>query len=58
VQALLPNIAYYLAELVTGWVFGGLGRLGEQGLHLIFKFRELDGERLLYEENQRLYFKR
>jgi hypothetical protein len=35
-----------------------LGRLGEQGLHLIFKFRELDGEKLLYEENQRLYFKR
>ncbi|MGI6327896.1 MAG: lipocalin family protein [Dethiobacteria bacterium] len=35
-----------------------LGRLGEQGLHLIFKFRELDGEKLLYEEEQRLYFKR
>ena len=35
-----------------------LGKLGEQGLHLIFKFRELDGEKLLYEENQRLYFKK
>jgi hypothetical protein len=35
-----------------------LGRLGEQGLHLIFKFRELDGEKFLYEEEQRLYFKR
>jgi hypothetical protein len=35
-----------------------LGKLGEQGIHLIFKFRELDGEKLLYEEGQRLYFKR
>jgi hypothetical protein len=26
-QALLLTIAYYLAELVTGWVFGGLVRL-------------------------------
>lgn len=26
-QALLLTIAYYLAELVTGWVFGGLARL-------------------------------
>lgn len=26
-QALLLTIAYYLAELVTGWVFGGLTRL-------------------------------
>lgn len=35
-----------------------LGRLGEEGLHLIFEFRELDGEKLLYEQKQRLYFKR
>lgn len=35
-----------------------IGKLGEQGLHLIFKFREMDGEKILYEENQRLYFKR
>jgi len=35
-----------------------LSRLGEYGPHLIFKFREMDGERLLYEENQRLYFKK
>ena len=35
----------------------GLGRHDEQGLHLIFKFRELDGKKFLYEENQRLYFK-
>ncbi len=26
-QALLLTIAYYLGELVTGWVFGGLARL-------------------------------
>ncbi len=26
-QALLLTIAYYLAELVTGWIFGGLTRL-------------------------------
>lgn len=26
-QALLLTITYYLAELVTGWVFGGLARL-------------------------------
>jgi len=26
-QALLLTIAYYLAELVTGWIFGGLARL-------------------------------
>ena len=25
-QALLLTIAYYLAELVTGWIFGGLAR--------------------------------
>lgn len=29
-----------------------------EGLHLIFKFREVEGEKLLYEEVQRLYFKR
>ncbi len=35
-----------------------LGKFGEQGLYMTFKFRELEGEKLLYEENQRLYFKR
>ena len=31
---------------------------GGQGLHLIFEFRDLYGEKLLYEENQRLYFEK
>ena len=35
-----------------------LGQQGEQGLHLIFSFRELDGEKLLYEEMQGYYFKK
>lgn len=36
-----------------------IGRLGgEDGLNLVFKFRELNGERLLYEETQRVYFKK
>ncbi len=33
-QALLLTIAYYLTELVTGWIFGGLARLfGWMDLH-------------------------
>ncbi len=37
-------------------LLGSLG--GEQGVHLIFKFMELDGEELLFEEMQSLYFMR
>ena len=36
-----------------------IGRLGgDYGLNLIFQFRELDGEKLLYEETQKVYYKK
>lgn len=58
-----PYKWYYYAtidedSIVDSGETGLLGRLGEYGSHLIFKFREMDGEKLLYEEMQKLYFKK
>lgn len=38
--------------------FGEMDSFGEMRINLIFDFRELDGEELLYEQFQGLYFKR
>ncbi len=59
-----PYNWYYYAKIDNDSIVDSgsstlIGRLGgDHGLNFIFKFRELDGEKVLYEEMQRLYFKK
>lgn len=59
-----PYNWYYYAKIAKDSITDSgdstlIGRLGgEYGLNLTFQFRELEGERLLFEETQRLYFKK
>ncbi len=39
-------------------MFSFITKMGEQGLHLILKFREVDGEKLLFDEAQSYYYKK